>query len=138
MGLTMLFSSLFPDPNINLFGLLFALTFSLIGYKIFFSAKYQKILIDRWLKTVTVLKYGLFNWEKCIYPASDINKFYCGTEADSDDNQYYTICMTLKAGQSLILGGTFDSKAECETIIKTTKTYLKERKAPQQGQLKYL
>jgi len=125
-GLQILLPSLFSASGFSIFGALFGAVFVFAGYQAGLSAVYQKITIDRWLKKVVVKKIGLRHFGKTEYPADDIENFYSETETDSENSNSHTICISLKGGQSLVLGTAFRSKAECEAVIKTARTFLEQ------------
>jgi len=137
-GLQVVLQSLLTGAGASIFGVLFGLVFVFAGYQAGLSALYQRITIDRWLKRVTVKKIGLWSLEKTEYSAADIEKFYTETETDSENSKSYTICLSLKAGQSVVLGTAFQSKAECESVIKTAQSFLEQVSFPNQYQPKYL
>lgn len=137
-GLQVVLQSLISAGGPSIFGVLFGSVFVFAGYQAGLSALYQRITVDRWLKKVTIRKIGFWCLEKTEYSAADIEKFYCETETDSENSKSYTICLSLKSGRSLVLGTTFKSKAECQTVIKTAQDYLEQISFPNQYQPKYL
>jgi len=134
-GLNVVLPSLFEG---NWFGALFGSVFVVAGYVGGLSAPYQRILIDRWQKNITIRKIGLLVFQKTEYRSDEIEKIYSEAHTDSDNDKSYTICCTLKSGQSMVLGTPFGSKAECETIIKTAETFLKQMSFPERYQPEYL
>lgn len=135
VGLQLLIPSLLSG---NILGILIGVLFAFGGSQTGLLKPYERITIDRWLKTITVRKIGLLNFGKTEYAAGDIEKIYSETETDSEDAKSYTICLSLTGGQSLVIGGPFQSKAECETVIKTAETFFRQQTFPDRYQPKYL
>lgn len=137
-GLQVLIPSLLMLSWSGVFTALFGLVFVLAGYQAGLSALYQKITIDRWLKKITVRKIGLTHFSKAEYSTDEIEKFHSLTETDSENSTSHGIWLSFKNGQSLILGTTFSSKAECETIINAAQEFFKQIEFPDGYQPKYL
>jgi hypothetical protein len=137
IGLQVMLSGLLAVAGFNL-NILMGLILIYMGYKSGLSATYQKILIDRMLKSVTVKRIGLRLKINETYSADEIEKIYSESQTDSEDITTYTICMTLKNGQSLVLSSPFPSKAECETIIKTAQAFLQQTVFPDKYHPNYI
>jgi hypothetical protein len=137
IGLQLLIGLLLIGQSFNPVALVGGAIFGLVGLKLI-SAPYQKITIHRLLKTLTVKKIGLLNFGQVEYEADEIKKFYIESEIDSDKDEFHTIWLTLKSGQSLKLGTHFRSRSECETALDTIKRIYKPVRFPDQYEPKYL
>jgi hypothetical protein len=126
IGLKLLFAGLLAAAGFNLTYILMGLFISYTCFKYQLSSNYQKVSINRLLKTLTIKRIGLRRKIDETYSADEIEKLYSEEQKDSEDNTTYTICMTLKNGQSMVLSSPFSSKAECETVIKTAQNFLQQ------------
>lgn len=137
-GLSVVIPGLLSLSWSGAFAALFGSIFVFTGYQIGVCTLYRKITIDRQLKTITVKKIGLRHSSEDEYTASEIKKIYSETDSDSEDTKYYAICLALNDGETVVLGTTFRSKAECEAVISTTREYFKQVKFSEFYQPKYL
>lgn len=126
IGLKLIFAGLLAAAGFNLTYLLMGLFISYTCYKHMLSGAYQKVSINRLLKTLTIKKIGLRRKIDETYSADEIEKIYSEAQTDSEDITTYTICLTLKNGQAMVLSSPFSSKAECETVIKTAQNFLEQ------------
>jgi len=127
-GCAIIVSCLIEPPGFStLLLILFGSVFAYSGYQLLSSAVYQKIVIDRFLKTVSVKKIGIHHFSTTEYTASDIENFYSEEDHTHKHSILNTICMKLKDGTSMILGTGFNHKAECQTIINTAHEFLEQK-----------
>ncbi|MEP6902979.1 MAG: hypothetical protein ABJA66_14600 [Actinomycetota bacterium] len=138
VGIKVLLSGLLAAAGFNFTYILIGLFAAYMGYTRGLSGVYLKVSIDRLLRSVTVKRIGLRQKIDEMYSADEIEKIYSESETSSEDITTYTICMTLKNGQSMVLGGQLSSKAECETIIKTAQAFLEQTVFPDKYHPNYL